>query len=152
MNNLSIKALLAITSFLYMGASYAEIYKWTDSNGVVHFGEQPPSQGESEEINVDVVQSTSMKKVDVDIKSAHVKQKKIVMYGTAWCSYCSKARKYFNKKGLKFVEYDVEKSDSKNREFKKLGGSGYPLILIGKDQQMQGFSVEGFEKRFNKES
>lgn len=144
MNNLSPKLLLAIISFLFIGTCFAEIYKWTDSKGIVHFGEQPPSKGKSESIIIDVVQSSSAEKNESEIK-----QKKIVMYGTKWYGYCEKARAYFKKKGLAFIEYDVESRPSKRREFKSLGGTGYPLILIGKNEKMKGFNVSRFERLYN---
>ena len=71
------------------------------------------------------------------------------MYSTAWCLYCKKARNYFNKKGIPFVDYNVEKIPARMREFKKLDGTGYPLIIIGK-QKMLGFSAEKFDKRYKK--
>lgn len=149
MNNLLPKLLLTIISLLFIETCFAEIYKWTDSNGVVHFGEQAPSEGQSEKITVDVVQYSSADQNKVSGDESVTKQKKIIMYGTKWCGYCKKARAYFNKKGIEFIDYDVESRPSKKREYKRLGGTGYPLILIGKDEKMQGFSISGFERRYN---
>jgi hypothetical protein len=44
-----------------------------------------------------------------------------------------------------FSEYDVDKSSKGKRDFKKLGGKGVPVILVGK-QRMNGFSAGKFEK------
>ena len=68
----------------------------------------------------------------------------VVMYATSWCPYCAKARAYFAKKGIAYTEYDVEKSPSANAEFRRLGGRGVPLILVGREK-MRGFSEEGFD-------
>lgn len=68
----------------------------------------------------------------------------VVMYATSWCPYCAKARAYFGKKGIAYTEYDVEKSPAANAEFKRLGGRGVPLILVGREK-MSGFSEEGFD-------
>lgn len=155
MTDLLGKTLLALCLTLLSTSCFAEIHKWTDENGIVHFSAQPPSKGDSKQINVDVVQasssgfSVSQPLVNsASTKKNKQKAKKIVMYATSWCPYCQKARDYFIKNGLKFTEYDVEQDESKMRKFKRLGGSGYPLIMIGKDQQMQGFSVSGFERRY----
>lgn len=68
----------------------------------------------------------------------------VVMYATSWCPYCAKARAYFAKSGIAYVEHDVEKSAGANAEFKRLGGRGVPLIVVGRER-MSGFSEQAFE-------
>jgi len=68
----------------------------------------------------------------------------VVMYATAWCPYCAKARAYFARAGIAYVEHDVEKSASANAEFKRLGGRGVPLIVVGREK-LKGFSEQSFE-------
>ncbi|HYD06851.1 MAG TPA: glutaredoxin family protein, partial [Reyranella sp.] len=67
-----------------------------------------------------------------------------VMYATAWCSYCAKARAYFARRGIRYIEHDVEKSASATAEFRKLGGKGVPLI-VHNGEIMRGFSEASFE-------
>ena len=145
------KLVIAITlSTLWSVNTYgAEVFKWVDSQGNVHFGDKPPEQEKLEVVKLG--QSNSFTQVSANSEeNAMAQQKKIVMYTTSWCPYCKKARAYFKDNGLTFTEYNVENSPSKNKEFKALGGTGYPLILIGKQDKMQGFSVSAFEQRFNK--
>ena len=145
------KLVIAITlSTLWSVNTYgAEVFKWVDSQGNVHFGDKPPEQEKLEVVKLG--QSNSFTQVSANSEeNAMTQQKKIVMYATSWCPYCKKARAYFKDNGLTFTEYNVENSPSKNKEFKALGGTGYPLILIGKQDKMQGFSVSAFEQRFNK--
>jgi glutaredoxin len=68
----------------------------------------------------------------------------VVMYATSWCSHCAKARDYFARAGIAYVEHDVEKSAGANAEFKRLGGRGVPLIVVGREK-MSGFSEQAFE-------
>jgi hypothetical protein len=42
-------------------------------------------------------------------------------------------------KGIRFREYDVEASDVGAQEYRRLGGKGVPVILVGK-QGMGSFS------------
>ena len=53
--------------------------------------------------------------------------------------------KYFLKKGIAFVEYDIQKNEQARREYRALGARGVPVILVG-DKRLNGFS----EKTFNK--
>jgi glutaredoxin len=67
----------------------------------------------------------------------------VVMYATSWCPHCARARAYFARKGIAYVEHDVEKSVAASVEFKRLGGRGVPLILVGREQ-MSGFDEQAF--------
>uniref|UniRef100_UPI0025D1CEFA glutaredoxin family protein n=1 Tax=uncultured Lamprocystis sp. TaxID=543132 RepID=UPI0025D1CEFA len=62
--------------------------------------------------------------------------------------YCNQARRYFNTHGVAYSEYDVEQDAAAGREFKRLGGHGVPLILVG-EARLQGFSEGGFEQLYN---
>jgi glutaredoxin len=68
----------------------------------------------------------------------------VVMYATAWCPYCAKARAYFGTTRTAYIEHDIEKSVDARAEFKRLGGRGVPLILVGREK-MSGFSELAFE-------
>ncbi len=68
------------------------------------------------------------------------KNKKIIMYSTKSCGYCKQAKNYFSDKDLKFTEYDINNNDKARKEFKKLGGTGVPLIVI------DGKVIKGFNK------
>jgi glutaredoxin len=68
----------------------------------------------------------------------------VVMYSTNWCPYCAKARAYFRRCGIGYIEYDVEASAQNLAQFKALNGRGVPLIMIG-DQRLEGFSAQAFE-------
>lgn len=150
--NYQLFTIISFAIFLFSFPCASEIHKWIDSDGVVHFGENPPQQGSSNVVDVEVVQSSQMSKPAYEpINSSAqktIKKKKIVMYATSWCSYCQKARDYFKANNLRYTEYDVELNPSKMKAFKRLGGTGYPLIIIGKDQKMNGFSASGFERRY----
>jgi glutaredoxin len=63
----------------------------------------------------------------------------VKMYATAWCPYCAKARAYFERRKIAYVEVDIEKSRDGRAEYDKLGARGVPVILVGQ-QRMNGFS------------
>jgi glutaredoxin len=63
----------------------------------------------------------------------------VKMYATAWCPYCSKARAYFARRGIAYVEIDIEKSREGRAAYDRLGARGVPVILVG-TQRMNGFS------------
>jgi glutaredoxin 3 len=64
----------------------------------------------------------------------------IVMYSTAWCGYCQRARNLFERKGLAYREIKVDE-DMREREtmLQKSGGRRtVPQIFIG-DRHVGGY-------------
>ena len=124
----------------------AEIYKWIDEQGNVHFTDRPPPNQVTEKIEVKINSYISPNIVDVD--RLFGKTNKVIMYSTSWCGYCKKARAYFNSNNIPFNEYDVETTIKGKRDYEKLGGDGVPIILMG-NKRMNGFSVEKFKRFYN---
>ena len=60
-------------------------------------------------------------------------QPEVVLYSTAWCGYCRKAREFFAANGIRYIEYDIEKNSLAFSEYRRLGGKGVPLITVGDD-------------------
>jgi len=143
--------LIALALLLPMSSGSAELYKWVDSKGTIHYGDKPPKKAELKDITGNI---SSFKTVDVepfkydpalvtrDKKSA---SKSVVMYSTSWCGYCKKARQHFKRNNIPFQEHDIEKSKKAAKEYKRLKGRGVPVILIGK-RRMNGFRAETFDK------
>lgn len=149
-----------ITIFLLISlisiSAFGDIYRWKDANGKLHYSDIPPKEikADSVEVKLDNGKGTIKTSAKNKVKFTYEKpkrrsiRKKVVMYATSWCGYCAKARKYFEEKNISFVEYDVEKNPAKEKEFKRLGGTGFPLIVIGK-KKMMGFSAERFDKIYS---
>jgi len=113
----------------------AEIYKWTDENGKVHFSDSEPEKQQTEKVQLD---NHINGFVNPEIPLAQTPGQ-VVLYATEWCGYCRKARSYFKKNNITYIEKDIEKSAEAKREHKALGGGGVPVITY-KDQVIRGFS------------
>ncbi|WP_394779447.1 glutaredoxin family protein [Undibacterium sp.] len=68
-------------------------------------------------------------------------QPEVVLYGASWCGYCAATRRYFEENGIRYTELDVEKTTDGYNGYKKLGGGGVPIIVVG-DQVLHGFSED----------
>ncbi|NNJ65293.1 MAG: glutaredoxin family protein [Xanthomonadales bacterium] len=129
----------------------AEVYKWTDENGIVHYSDQKPDDQEYTELefSVSTYESVSYGTVSTPEKATRpaksARKKRVVMFSASWCGVCKKARKYFRKKKIRFTEYDIEKSTRGKRLYRDLDATGVPVILVGK-QRMNGFTESGFER------
>ena len=63
---------------------------------------------------------------------------KLVMYGTQWCPYCQKAKRYFAENNILYEERDVEASNDYRIKYTWLQSSGYPLFYYGA-KRLKGF-------------
>ncbi len=142
------KGIMILALLLSALVAHAEIYRWTDAEGRVHFGDNPeqPDTAESVTIKVNTYESVSYESVrNINFDNPARRTSKVVMYSTDWCGYCRKAREYFRSQKIAFVEYDIEKDPGAKREYDALGAKGVPVILVG-DKRMNGFSPGGFQK------
>lgn len=122
------------------------VYQWVDVNGVAHFGDVPMSQHATRlelKVNHPIASQPADDKPEPSQPVA--KQPEIVMYGAAWCGVCKRARSYFSEKNLRYTEYDIDTSAKGERDYKKMNGSGVPILLVN-GQRHNGFSASGFDQ------
>jgi glutaredoxin len=140
---------LVIVALLIAAPAVAQVYKWTDPSGKVHYGDRPPDDAKKEEVKIRIpsydgpVQVRDWSAV-LGTKPAAASAGQVTMYSTSWCGHCKNARNYFAAKRIAYRDLDVEASPEAARDFKRLGGSGVPLILVG-TKAMSGFNPESFE-------
>lgn len=129
---------------LFLSTASAQIYKWTDESGQVHFSDAPGSGYDVETVTVEINSYKHVTYSAVDPERAGGTGK-VTIYATSWCPYCRKARAYFQKNGISYIEYDIEKDTKARRSYDELGAKRVPVILVG-DKRMNGFSGKGFER------
>jgi len=142
------RALLIALLFAACGAAGAQsIYRWVDAQGKIHYTSEPPPGTRKEQVRPRVNSYAAPAETRPSVAPPQPRAAAagpVVMYATSWCTYCARARAYFGRKGIAYTEHDVEKSATANAEFKRLGGRGVPLIVVGREK-MNGFSEQGFD-------
>ncbi|HEY5682646.1 MAG TPA: glutaredoxin domain-containing protein [Sulfuricaulis sp.] len=126
----------AFLSLSWHPVQAGKVFKWTDAEGRVHFSDNPIGVPHAEEVKIITFTGAS----EVLLEGDDYGSRKVKILSTTWCGVCKKAKHYLAAKGIYFSEYDVEKSDIGRQEYKRLGGKGVPIILVGK-QRMDGFSA-----------
>lgn len=143
----------------------AGIYKWVDEKGETHYSDNPPQDSESKG-KVKVIPtynfksqprtnsmgknrnpgSSSYDQTPRPEKSQEREVANVELYTTSWCSYCKKARKFFQSRGIPFTEYDIEKDKSAARRKKRLDSRrGVPFAVIN-GQRIHGYSEVAYER------
>lgn len=70
----------------------------------------------------------------------------VVMYSTAWCGVCKRARAYFEEKRIAFEEHDVDRDPAARAEYERLNPRrSVPTIKIA-DEVVVGFSAVAVER------
>jgi glutaredoxin 3 len=77
-------------------------------------------------------------------------QKSIVIFTSPSCVWCTKAKNYFTKQGLKYKSIDVTKDKFAANDCLKHGCKGVPVILIGGTYWICGFDQKKIENALGK--
>lgn len=73
--------------------------------------------------------------------SDHKSDKQVIIYSADWCAFCHAAKQYFDQKGVKYTEKNVEKDPAAGLEaVDKSGQRGIPVIDI------DGTIILGFDR------
>jgi glutaredoxin len=79
--------------------------------------------------------------IAVAVRSADANGVSIELYGAAWCPVCRRAKSWLDKKGFRYVEYDVDEPAGRSRLQKMWKGRSIPVWKID-DEVFAGFSEE----------
>ncbi|HKA38714.1 MAG TPA: glutaredoxin domain-containing protein, partial [Burkholderiales bacterium] len=124
---------------------FAQLYRWTDEKGVIHYSDKAPEKGGAKAVEVKINSYSGPATVSsTGAPAGGAAKPKVKMLATAWCGYCARARAYLNSRGIPFEELDVEKSAQGKQEYRDLKGRGVPIILVG-NQRMNGYDQARLE-------
>lgn len=123
----------------------SQIFKWTDADGRVHYGDLPPDRARAETVKLRINTYEGPAVVWKYTPPDWARKKgKVTLYGTRWCGACKLAKAYLRERGVSYQDLDIENSKQAYTEYAELQGKGVPLILVG-EQRMNGFSAEKME-------
>lgn len=165
--------LFLISWIILPSQGVAEMYKWVDEKGTIHFQDYRPSDlspstkievltkeqlefnnyvGDPKESGYKSPYSSpavDAKKKDTK-KPEYDRNQEVELYITTWCGYCKKAKSFLNARGIEFKEYDVEKDESAAKRHRKLNRrGGVPVALIN-GKKIIGFSKASYENALKK--
>ena len=159
--------LLLIAIHIAAAHAVADMYKWVDQNGVVHFSDDPPAAGQKVEAleifnhpkpspkpalsKPKLVTKPNPEKI---VKKDEYTQKKsnvyfsnkVEIYTTSWCRYCKNAIAFLRSNRIDYTQYDIEKDPKAAVKMKALGGKGGVPFAIINEKKIYGFSAESYKQ------
>lgn len=113
-------------------ASAAELYRWVDTNGNVHYTDTPPppsaKKGEEKHLTPSVIQSTQ---TPYATRTA-VKNFPVTLYNSNCGETCDEAKNHLTRRGIPFTAKNADDPAVQEEMRKLFGGLQVPILVIGK--------------------
>ena len=122
-------------------AAQAQLYRWVDEKGGVHYTDHPPPASakkvEEKKFIDNVIQTDKLPYAS----QLAVKNFPVILYTGDCGAACISAKAYLTKRGIPFTERLPGKSPADLEQFKKSSKENFiPLLLVGKSTSLKGFS------------
>ncbi len=72
-------------------------------------------------------------------------QKRVVLFTSPGCIWCTRAKQFFKKNGIRFKEIDISKDQKAAQDCMRHGCRGVPVVLVG-SRWICGFDQAKIEK------
>lgn len=132
------RMLIGILLCAAAGIADAQMYRWTDASGKVHYSSTPPPAG-AKGVRAQEAPRTSAGAAPAPARSAAleqaIKSHPITLYTTPGCGACDEARKLLNVRGVPFREISVTEDEQIEQLKKAVGSSSVPSMVLGSEVQ-----------------
>ncbi len=79
------------------------------------------------------------------MSEAKKRQKRVVLFVSPSCKWCTVAKNYFKKNDIKFKTIDISKDEKAKKDCEAHGCRGVPVVLIG-SRWIAGFDQKKIDK------
>ena len=132
------QALLILLIVVAMTNAQAEMYRWVDERGKVHYGDQPPAAAkdvQQKKLGGNYIESDQL---PFATKQA-ARNYPVTLYAND-CQPCNIGRALLAKRGVPYSQRNPEASPQELEALKKLTGSAeIPVLVVGSMQPVKGF-------------
>jgi glutaredoxin len=115
----------------------AQVYKWSDAQGTVHYTDTPPPAQKASQLKPPSAGRSGQAPLPYELARA-VKASPVVLYTTANCAGCDQGRTLLRARGVPFAEKTVTTDEDKEQLRQLTGKLELPLLLVG-SRKIAGF-------------
>lgn len=134
MERKQLAALLLTAGALVLGtgAAHAQMYKWKDAKGVIHFGDTPPAgKGDATELKGAGSGGPGNAALPYALARA-ARAHPVTLFTATGCAPCDQGRALLKRRGIPFAEKTIANADDQQK-LKEAGGDGQlPLLAVGR--------------------
>lgn len=141
------KRLFFLVFLLAATSASAQLYRWVDQSGKVHYTDTPPQPSAAKSVEKKKLGGSVVEPPQLPFQlQLAVRNFPVTLYTSPTCKDgCPQARELLQKRGVPFQEVIVEDTDS-NALLKKASGSNQvPTMVMGSQVEI-GYSIDGFNK------
>ena len=131
--------MLGVALLLCMAGASAQMFKWVDEKGVIHYSDMPPPPSQKKVEVKTFNGGSSGFDLPYDLAEA-VRNNPVTLYTTSQCEACDEGRAMLQARGVPFSEKTVNTSDDQKKLSEVGGASQLPLLLVGSNK-LTGYEV-----------
>jgi glutaredoxin len=124
------QCVIALAALLCAGGAGAQVYKWKDDKGVIHFSDSvPPSARGKAEVRAPGGADAGPA-LPYELARA-ARDNPVTLYTSSGCAPCDQARAFLQRRGIPYAEKSVNSSED-GQKLKEAGSDGQlPLLVVG---------------------
>jgi hypothetical protein len=141
-------ALLGLALLLSAGSASAQLFKWVDANGKIHFSDTPPPATAKP---APLKNGSSVGNASSDMPYAlsnAMRNYPVTLYTTGSCAGCDAGRAYLRGRGIPFSEKTVSNAGDLAKLNAAGGDGNLPLLVVG-SAKASGYQQAAWESMLN---
>jgi len=129
--------------------SGAQVYKWTDAQGTVHYTDTPPPQQRASQLKPPSPGDAGQAALPYELARA-VKASPVTLYTTTRpaCAGCDQGRALLRARGIPYTEKTVDTDEDKEQLRQLSGKMELPLLVVG-SRKLTGFQDAAWQAALN---
>lgn len=127
--------ILGAALLLCMAGASAQMFKWVDEKGVVHYSDTPPPPSQKKVELKPFSGGGSTAELPFELAEA-ARNYPVTLYTTSQCAACDQGRTLLQTRGIPFAEKTINTNDDQ-KKLSEAGSAGQlPLLLVGRNKQI----------------
>jgi glutaredoxin len=137
---------LGLLCLLASSSAFAQVYKWTDARGTVHYTDTPPPAQKTSQLRPQSAGDSSQGSALPYELARAVKASPVTLYTTqSGCPGCEQGRTLLRARGIPYTEKTVNTDEDKEQLRRLAGKLELPLLVVG-SRKLAGFQDAAWQE------
>lgn len=147
-NVMKLRILICALLFSACASLAGNLFRWVDSDGTVHYSDQPPPPSATDAQEIKLGTSVIEGSPPYALQQA-VKNFPITLFANDCGAGCTRARELLNKRGVPFTEKNPMQPENADELKKIVGDLVVPVLVVGNTQPLRGFDESSWNNALN---